>query len=144
MMVCQFHVQHHSDQSGPEGAAENDRGDSERTHRGTTLLFCLQVEQRFSRDGGPASLLPAILPLKPVDANQIGRELGVRYVLEGSVAANSASFSAESGAPRGFGDRPCVGTDRRVSFPLSSTLPWRLRPHVRRVGLDQWLDTLPK
>jgi hypothetical protein len=80
MMVWQFHVQHHSDEGGPEGAAENDRGDNERTHRGTTLLFCLQVEQRFSRDGGPASVLPAIPPLKPVDAKQIERELGVRYV----------------------------------------------------------------
>jgi hypothetical protein len=38
-MVRQFHVQDHSDEGGPEGAAENDRGDSERAHRGTTLFF---------------------------------------------------------------------------------------------------------
>jgi hypothetical protein len=42
-MVWQFDVQDHSDEGGPEGTAENDRGDSERAHRGATLLFCLQV-----------------------------------------------------------------------------------------------------
>jgi hypothetical protein len=33
-MVWQFHVQDHSDEGGPEGAAENDRRNSERAHRG--------------------------------------------------------------------------------------------------------------
>jgi hypothetical protein len=43
MMVRQFDVQDHSDEGGPEGTAENDREDSERVHRGTTLLLCLQM-----------------------------------------------------------------------------------------------------
>src|SRR5436190_22596846 len=69
-MIWQFHVQDHSDEGGPEGAAENDRGDSGRAHRGTTLLVWLQVEQRFSRHGGPVNREQAGLPTREGDLTE--------------------------------------------------------------------------
>ncbi len=44
MMVWQFDVQDHSDEGGAEGTAQNDRGDSERAHRGTTVSSAFRCQ----------------------------------------------------------------------------------------------------
>ncbi len=64
---------------------------------------------------------------RAVDVTQVGRELGVRYVLEGSVRKSGRSRAHHRAAHRRGDRRPCLGRALRPQSTIFS--PFRTRSH---------------